>query len=107
VTQTLIVTAHPHSGSFTGSWAQETERASLATGGRVSRSDLVQDGFDPVEVADRPSSGGCCSGNRQVSGRRSDHFAFPNLVVWTACDHQRLVRQGAREWCHAHLRQAV
>lgn len=49
MTQTLIVTAHPHSGSFTGSWAQETERASLATGGRVSRSDLVQDGFDPVE----------------------------------------------------------
>ena len=52
MTQTLIVTAHPHSGSFTGSWAQETERASLAQGGRVSRSNLVQDGFDPVERFD-------------------------------------------------------
>ena len=49
MTQTLIVTAHPHSGSFTGAWAHATERASLSLGERVMRSDLVQDGFDPVE----------------------------------------------------------
>lgn len=49
MTRTLIVTAHPDLGSFTGSWAHETERASLALGGDVMRSNLVQDGFDPVE----------------------------------------------------------
>lgn len=52
MTHTLIVTAHPYSGSFTGSWSQETERASLSLGGSVTRSDLVQDGFDPVERFD-------------------------------------------------------
>jgi len=50
--QTLIVTAHPYSGSFTGSWAQETERVCLSLGGSITRSDLVQDGFDPVERFD-------------------------------------------------------
>ncbi len=48
-TETLIVTAHPYTSSFTGSWAQETENAILSKGGRVLRSDLVQDNFDPVE----------------------------------------------------------
>lgn len=52
MTQTLIVTAHPSSDSFTATWAQQSERASLAAGGRVSRSNLVQDGFDPVERFD-------------------------------------------------------
>lgn len=52
MTQTLIIMAHPHGNSFTGSWAKETERASLAAGERVSRSDLVQNGFDPVERFD-------------------------------------------------------
>jgi NAD(P)H dehydrogenase (quinone) len=49
MTRTLIVTAHPNLGSFTGSWARETERVSLSLGGKVMRSNLVQDGFDPVE----------------------------------------------------------
>jgi len=52
MTETLIVTAHPNARSFTGSWAQATERACLASGGTVARSDLVQDGFDPVERFD-------------------------------------------------------
>jgi NAD(P)H dehydrogenase (quinone) len=52
MTQTLIVTAHPYSGSLTGSWAQETENAIISKGGSVLRSDLVQDGFDPVERFD-------------------------------------------------------
>jgi NAD(P)H dehydrogenase (quinone) len=52
LTETLIVTAHPNPGSFTGSWAKQTERACLAQGERVSRSDLVQQGFDPVERFD-------------------------------------------------------
>uniref|UniRef100_UPI0040475F60 NAD(P)H-dependent oxidoreductase n=1 Tax=Yoonia sp. TaxID=2212373 RepID=UPI0040475F60 len=52
MTQTLIVMAHPARGSFTGSWAAATARACLAAGGSVSRSDLVQDGFDPVERFD-------------------------------------------------------
>lgn len=52
MSHTLIVTAHPSLRSFTGAWAQETERACLAAGGRVTRSDLVQDGFDPVERFD-------------------------------------------------------
>ncbi|WP_380055233.1 NAD(P)H-dependent oxidoreductase [Falsihalocynthiibacter sp. SS001] len=52
MTQTLIVMAHPHRGSFTGSWAKQTEIASRSLGGGVSRSDLVQDGFDPVERFD-------------------------------------------------------
>jgi len=49
MTTTLIVTAHPYRGSFTGSWAQETENACNSMGVSVLRSDLVQDGFDPVE----------------------------------------------------------
>lgn len=49
MTHTLIITAHPFLGSFTGSWAKETERACLEAGGIVSRSDLVQMNFDGVE----------------------------------------------------------
>ncbi len=49
MTQTLIITAHPFGDSFTMAWAKMTERASLTAGGRVMRSDLVQNGFDPVE----------------------------------------------------------
>ena len=49
MTTTLIVTAHPHAGSFTATWAQATADACLAAGGKVLHSDLVQDGFDPVE----------------------------------------------------------
>lgn len=52
MTHTLIVTAHPHLGSFTGDWAQETEIACTAQGDTVTRSNLVQDGFDPVERFD-------------------------------------------------------
>lgn len=49
MTHTLIVTGHPSRHSFTASWADETERACIKEGGTVTRSDLVQMGFDPVE----------------------------------------------------------
>ncbi|AKS47075.1 NAD(P)H dehydrogenase (quinone) [Octadecabacter temperatus] len=49
MTHTLIITAHPSRGSFTNSWAKKTEQACLQAGGTVSRSDLVQMNFDPVE----------------------------------------------------------
>ena len=49
VPTTLIVTAHPNHESFTGAWAKATEQACQDAGHHVLRSDLVQQGFDPVE----------------------------------------------------------
>lgn len=70
MTQTLIIMAHPHGNSFTGSWAKETERASLAAGERVSRSDLVQNGFDPVERFDHYTRSKVCFSDNWFKMRR-------------------------------------
>jgi len=48
---TLVVIAHPESGSFNGSWAKATIDACKKLGHTVLVSDLVADNFDPVERA--------------------------------------------------------
>lgn len=50
---TLVVVAHPEPRSFNGSWAQASVNASRELGHTVLFSDLVADGFNPVESAAR------------------------------------------------------
>jgi len=51
MTTTLIVLAHPDPRSFNGAWAEATRKACLAQGDTVLFSDLVAQGFNPVERA--------------------------------------------------------
>jgi len=48
---TLVVLAHPEQRSFNGSWAKASVKACEALGDSVQISDLVADGFNPVESA--------------------------------------------------------
>ena len=48
---TLVVVAHPEPRSFTGSWAKTSAQVSSELGHIVHYSDLVADGFNPVESA--------------------------------------------------------
>ncbi len=49
MTRTLVLLAHPEPRSFTGAWADATAAAARAAGHAVTASDLVAEGFDPVE----------------------------------------------------------
>lgn len=48
---TFVIVAHPEPRSFTGSWARASLQASEELGHTVLYSDLVTDGFNPVESA--------------------------------------------------------
>lgn len=54
---TFIVLAHPEPDSFNGAWFRASVEASQVNGDTVSTSDLVGQGFDPVERRDHFAGG--------------------------------------------------
>lgn len=83
MTSTLIILAHPRSGSFNHSWAEASADASRRAGHTVHVSDLYADGFDPLYFDD----GGAISDvvEKEIERvKRADRLIFHFPLWWFA-----------------------